>query len=171
MKNPDGAGPGCMLYPLKPCDTEPLIDVKDITLRNVRSYGNLLPPGIVRCHESNKCTDIVFENVHASGWWRLFGLNYITENVEGTVTKSRPTPAFTNADDNSVFYEGDSFNNEFEIEDGFGLMSKVELLSKIQEWIRREVKMSEVESNHGEMKTAFEAIVEKFGNAYKFITN
>jgi len=168
MKNPDGVGPGCMLYPLKPCDTEPLIDVKDITLRNVRSYGNLLPPGIVRCHESNKCTDIVFENVHASGWWRLFGLNYITENVEGTVTKSRPTPAFNNAEDNSVFYEGDSFNNEFEEEEGMG---KVEILSKIQEFIRRGVKVSEFESNHGVIKKAFKAIVEEFRTAYKFITN
>jgi len=110
MKNPDGAGPGCMLYPLKPCDTEPLISISDVTIRNVRSYGNILPPGIFRCHESNKCTGFVLENVHVSGWWRLFGLNYITENVEGFVVKSRPVPAFVNAADGTVFTEGDNFN-------------------------------------------------------------
>lgn len=113
MKNPDGAGPGCMLYPLKPCDTEPLISISDVTIRNVNSYGNILPPGVFRCHESNKCTGFVLDNVHVSGWWRLFGLNYITENVEGSVNKSRPVPAFVNAADGKVLNEGDDDNTEF----------------------------------------------------------
>ena len=87
-----------MLYPLVPCPTQPLIDVANVTLRNVRQYGTVLPPGVIRCNETNPCTGFTFENVRAGGWWRLFGLNYITENVQGTVTDSRPAPAFTGPD-------------------------------------------------------------------------
>lgn len=86
--------PGCLLYPLVPCDTQPLVDVKNITLRNIQSYGSLLPPGIIRCNSTNPCTGFVFENVKAHGWWRIFGLNYIVENVEGTVIHSKPDPGF-----------------------------------------------------------------------------
>ena len=83
-----------MLYPLTPCDTQPLIDVRNIVLNNVQQHGNLLTPGIVRCHETNKCTGFIFQNVNARSWWSLFGLNYITENVEGTVVASKPEPDF-----------------------------------------------------------------------------
>lgn len=60
QKQPGGGGPGCMLYPLIPCETQPLIDVHDITVRNVQSYGSILPPGIVRCNETNVCTNMIF---------------------------------------------------------------------------------------------------------------
>ena len=79
-----------------PCETQPLIDVHNITLRNVQQYGTLLPPGIIRCNSTNPCTGFVFDNVRAHGWWRLFGLNYIVENVEGVVTNSKPDPGFVN---------------------------------------------------------------------------
>jgi len=99
MKNPDGAGNGCMLYPLSMsgCETEPLIDVHDITLNNVRSYGSILPPGVVRCDATNVCKNINFKNVTASGLWRLFGMGFLTENVEGTVKDTYPVPDFSGA--------------------------------------------------------------------------
>lgn len=69
----------------------------NITLRNIQQYGTLLPPGIIRCNSTNPCTGFVFENVRAHGWWRLFGLNYIVESVEGVVTDSKPDPGFSNS--------------------------------------------------------------------------
>ena len=35
QKEPDGFGAGCLLYPLEPCETQPLIDMNNITLRNI----------------------------------------------------------------------------------------------------------------------------------------
>ena len=69
-----------------------------MTIRNVQQYGTILPPGVIRCNETNPCTGFTFQNVRAGGWWRLFGLNYITENVHGTVTDSKPAPAFIGPD-------------------------------------------------------------------------
>ncbi len=52
-----------MLYPLNPvCPTQPLITVRNITLKNVHSYGGYIV-GIVRCNETNPCTGINFINV------------------------------------------------------------------------------------------------------------
>jgi hypothetical protein len=94
MKEPDGRGPGCMLYPIDPdCDTQPLITIADITLRNVTSYGGLLPPGIIRCNETNPCHGINFENVNSHGIWKYLGWNFIVEHAYGTVTESSPRPA------------------------------------------------------------------------------
>jgi len=85
MKNPDGAGPGCMLYPLTPCDTEPLLSMTNITLTNVAQYNTILIPGIIRCDETNPCTGFDWENVTSTGWWdfRFSPLGYISENIEG----------------------------------------------------------------------------------------
>lgn len=47
------------------------------------------------------CRDINFENVNADGWWKYFNINYIVENVYGTVTDSSPIPAFLNLGDSS----------------------------------------------------------------------
>lgn len=89
-----------MLYPLAggdaTCATQPLITVKGITLRNLVSHGGILPPGVIRCNETNVCTDFVWDNVHVHGWWRWLGLGYITEFTEGTVSNSHPVPKFTN---------------------------------------------------------------------------
>jgi len=94
MKEPDGRGPGCMLYPIDPdCATEPLITIANITLRNIESHSGFLPPGIIRCNETNPCTGINFENVQVHGWWSMFRLNFITEYAHGTVTNSKPHPA------------------------------------------------------------------------------
>ena len=94
QKQPDGVGDGCMLYPLGGCETQPLITIADVTLRNITQYGTWLPPGIIRCNETNPCTGFVFDNVNSSGWWKWLGLNYITEHIVGTVTNSKPDPGF-----------------------------------------------------------------------------
>jgi hypothetical protein len=96
MKEPDGKGPGCMIYPLnKDCPTQPLIDISNITLRNIKSTGGLLPAGIIRCNKTNPCTNITFENVEVkSKFWDTLGYGYITEYVEGESNNSFPNPGF-----------------------------------------------------------------------------
>lgn len=85
-----------MTYPIGGCETQPLITVSNITLNNVKQYGSILPPGIIRCNETNPCTGFNFTNVQATGWWQYLGFGYITENIEGTVTNSSPAPLFNN---------------------------------------------------------------------------
>ena len=94
QKQPDGRGPGCMLYPLiKECETQPRITMRNITLRNIHSVGGLLP-GIIRCNETNPCTDFTFDNVKHDGFFSEFKYGFITENVYGIVKDSYPAPAF-----------------------------------------------------------------------------
>jgi len=89
-----------MIYPLnRDCPTQPLITVANITLRNVTSHGGLLPPGIIRCNETHPCTGINFENVHVSGWWSFFKLNFIVEQATGSVVNSVPIPALNGTTD------------------------------------------------------------------------
>ena len=94
QKQPGGGGDGCMFYPIGGCQTQPLIHMSNVTLKDIRQHGGILPPGIVRCNSTLPCTGFVFDNVQASGWWSMLGLGYITENIFGTVTNSKPTPAF-----------------------------------------------------------------------------
>lgn len=95
QKQPDGRGPGCMLYPLnKDCETQPLVTIANVTLRNIESHGGLLPAGILRCNETHPCTDIVFDNVKSHSIWRYLGFSYITENMQGTAVNSKPNPGF-----------------------------------------------------------------------------
>ena len=95
MKEPGGDGPGCLLYPLTACETQPLVTISDITLRNVTSYGSILPAGILRCNASNPCKNFVFEDVVLkSPVWDALGYGFISEYIEGTVTNSFPDPGF-----------------------------------------------------------------------------
>jgi polygalacturonase len=95
QKQPDGGGPGCMLYPLvEKCDTEPRITIRNITVKNVDVHGGVFPPGIIRCNETNPCTGFHFENVKVSGWYVNPNVGYITEHVQGTVLNSFPDPGF-----------------------------------------------------------------------------
>lgn len=65
---PDGTGPGCMLYPLRQdCPTNPLVPMNGITLRNVQEVDAILLPGILRCNETNPCNNFVWDNVHING--------------------------------------------------------------------------------------------------------
>jgi hypothetical protein len=71
-----------MFYPFgDECETQPLIAMHNITLRDITSHGSLLPPGIIRCNHTNACTGFVWDNVQASGlrgWWDWAGLGFIT---------------------------------------------------------------------------------------------
>jgi hypothetical protein len=97
QKQPDGDGPGCMLYPLlNDCQTQPRITVRNITLRNINSINGILPPGIIRCNETNPCRDITFDNVKVTGWFTLLDYGYITENAYGTSSWSLPNPGLNN---------------------------------------------------------------------------
>lgn len=102
QKQPGGAGPGCMFYPLGGCETQPLITVANITLRNVKQYHNILPPGVIRCNETNQCGGFVFDDVTAEGWFNYFGLGYITENIYGEVERSFPAPAFKSGEPDGI---------------------------------------------------------------------
>eukprot|EP00730_Choanoeca_flexa_P005330 TRINITY_DN11927_c0_g3_i10.p1 TRINITY_DN11927_c0_g3~~TRINITY_DN11927_c0_g3_i10.p1 ORF type:complete len:327 (+),score=57.78 TRINITY_DN11927_c0_g3_i10:422-1402(+) len=92
QKQPDGAGPGCMIYPLNPnCPTNPRVTISDISLTNVTVNASLLSPGIIRCNVSNPCSTIVFDTVHASGGaWPAQG--YICEHADIKTIHSSPTP-------------------------------------------------------------------------------
>jgi hypothetical protein len=91
MEEPDGRGPGCMTYPLGGCDTQAKIDVRNITLRDINSTGGILPPGVIRCNETNVCTDINLENVNIDGWWSEMGWSFITEYALGKATNVTPS--------------------------------------------------------------------------------
>ena len=87
-----------MLYPLlTDCETQPLVPITNLTLRNISSTSGWLPPGIIRCNETNPCTGFVFDNVNVSGWFSDYGMGYITENVYGTSINSFPDPGFLKA--------------------------------------------------------------------------
>lgn len=75
--------PGCLVYPLIPCETQPLIEMNNIVLRNIEQYGAILPVGIIRCNSTNPCTGFVLQNVKDYSLWTKLGFNYITEHVEG----------------------------------------------------------------------------------------
>jgi polygalacturonase len=93
QKQPDGGGPGCMFYPLIPdCTTQAAVSIHNITLRNISSSTGILPPGIIRCNETNPCTGINFENVQMDGWFNNVGIGYIVENAYGSVVNSYPEP-------------------------------------------------------------------------------
>ena len=82
-----------------------MVSFNNITLRNVEVYNALLPPGIIRCNETNPCTGFVFDNVNAHGWWKYLRISYIVENVYGTVSNSSPVPAYITPDGDG--YVGD----------------------------------------------------------------
>jgi len=92
QEQPDGSGPGCMTYPLKPCETQPFIDFRNITLKNVHSEGGFFPPGIIRCNASNPCQDINLIDVNVTGWWKDMGWTYISEYAYGSAQNSYPDP-------------------------------------------------------------------------------
>jgi len=41
-----------MLYPLGGCRTQPLIDIRNIAIRNLNSNGGFLPQGVIRCNDT-----------------------------------------------------------------------------------------------------------------------
>ena len=98
MKEPNGDGPGCMIYPLQPCETQPRVTVRDIYLKNVTSVGSILPAGILRCNETNPCQNFVFEDVQLrSSLWDHLGIGFISEFVEGHTSNVFPDPKIREA--------------------------------------------------------------------------
>ena len=83
-----------MLYPLTACETQPRITLYNITLKNIDIEGSVLPPGIIRCNETNPCHDFTFENVNVRSLYTKLRMNYIMENVYGEVINSFPDPGF-----------------------------------------------------------------------------
>eukprot|EP00743_Colponemidia_sp_Colp-15_P004929 GILK01005312.1.p1 GENE.GILK01005312.1~~GILK01005312.1.p1 ORF type:complete len:471 (-),score=64.30 GILK01005312.1:166-1473(-) len=97
QKQPDGGGPGCMLYPIeKKCDTQPLVTISDITLRNVYMSKALTYAGVIRCDEKNPCSNFVWENVHVSGGLSHL-LKYKCEHINGKISNSVPSTCFNSA--------------------------------------------------------------------------
>lgn len=74
-----------MTYPFEGCPTQPLIDVANITLKNVSSTGGFFPPGVIRCNQTNTCKDINFYDVNITGWWEGMNWGYISEYAYGDV--------------------------------------------------------------------------------------
>lgn len=71
MKEPDGDGPGCMLYPFDKhgtCTTQPRVTLRNITLDDISIHESLLYPVTIRCNVTNPCKDINFINVKTDGW-------------------------------------------------------------------------------------------------------
>jgi len=99
MKEPDGRGPGCMTYPFDKCDTQALIDIRNITLKNVESTGGLLPPGVIRCNATNPCKDINLIDVKMNGWWKDMNWTFISEYADGQVQNVFPDPGFGKKDE------------------------------------------------------------------------
>ncbi len=63
MKEPDGGGPGCLLYPFDPkgtCETQPRVTITNIVVQNVTITNSLLYPVTIRCNASNPCRDFLF---------------------------------------------------------------------------------------------------------------
>lgn len=87
QKQPGGGGPGCMLYPFDPkgtCSTQPRIDVRNISLEDIKITDSLLFPILMRCNETNPCSGVYFKNVVINKW--LIGnkhKGFVCENVKG----------------------------------------------------------------------------------------
>lgn len=84
MREPDGGGTGCMLYPLggdEHCPTNPLVTIANVSLRNVTMTGGVFPP-VMRCNETNPCTGFEFVDVQISD--RPGDEGWICENVQGS---------------------------------------------------------------------------------------
>jgi hypothetical protein len=94
MKEPDGAGPGCLLYPYDPhhtCSTQPLITISRVSLLNVSIHHSLLYPVIIRCNETNPCRQFRFENVRADRWdIGQHPAGMVCEHVQGSQVNTTP---------------------------------------------------------------------------------
>ena len=94
QKQPGGGGPGCMLYPFDPkgtCQTQPLIDIRNITLKNVEIHNSLLLPILIRCNETNPCTGINLQDVKVN-YWQIGkkSKGFICEFAEGVQEGGHP---------------------------------------------------------------------------------
>jgi hypothetical protein len=92
QKQPDGGGPGCMLYPFDPkgtCHTQPRVTITNVVMENVTIEDSLLEPFIIRCNSTNPCKNITLRNISAKKW-KLGKPGYICENAEVIQTNVFP---------------------------------------------------------------------------------
>jgi hypothetical protein len=94
---PGGSGTGCsFFYPLpgQTCQTDPLVSINNIVLRNVNIYGGVLSPGIMICNETNPCTSLIFDsvNVHNPSPYPIKDF-YLCEHFSGTARNSNIVPS------------------------------------------------------------------------------
>lgn len=93
QKQPDGTGPGCMNYPKDDCETQPLVTIRNITLRNVNITNSHTDyAGIMRCNETNPCTNFTMDNVINHQHSETNSYDYICENIDIMVINSNPDP-------------------------------------------------------------------------------
>ncbi len=94
MKEPDGDGPGCMLYPFDKkgtCTTQSLVSLRNITLDNIKIHKSLLYPVTIRCNVSNPCTEINFYNVTTDEWQiGQKDKGYVCEFASGNAKNNSP---------------------------------------------------------------------------------
>lgn len=94
MKEPDGDGPGCMLYPFDKkgtCSTQPRVTLRNITLENVKIHNSLLYPYTIRCNVTNPCRDINFYDVVTDKWQiGQKDTGYVCEYVMGKTRGTYP---------------------------------------------------------------------------------
>jgi polygalacturonase len=94
QRQPDGSGPGCFLYPLQPCPTEPGVTISNITLKNVDVKNTIWPyAGLVRCNAANPCKGFVFDNVRVRGGLSNLA-GYRCENIQGLSKGTSPKVCF-----------------------------------------------------------------------------
>jgi hypothetical protein len=108
MKEPDGDGPGCMLYPFDrkgTCETQPRVTLRNISLIDITIHKSLLYPITIRCNVTNPCTEINLINVQVDEWEigeKIQG--YVCEFASG-VGKGNNPPIYCLGDEGSDSYE------------------------------------------------------------------
>lgn len=94
---PNTTGNPCSFFfaldPTATCETNPLVAITDVTLRNVHFSHTLLVPGVFWCDPQTPCTGFVVDNVTNVG---PFGLNstYRCQNVVKPQISGAFTPDF-----------------------------------------------------------------------------
>jgi hypothetical protein len=94
MKEPDGDGPGCMLYPFDKkgtCSTQPRVTLRNITLEKIKIHKSFLYPYTIRCNVTNPCQDINFYEVQTDEWQHgQKDTGYVCEYVMGKRRDTHP---------------------------------------------------------------------------------
>ena len=94
--------PCSFLYPLPgtKCETNPLVTIDRVVLRNVNIYGGILSPGLIVCNSTNPCTNFLFDNVNVyDRSYFPVKRGFYCENASGTAKNSNLYPGcLTEAD-------------------------------------------------------------------------
>ena len=76
-----------------------MIDVRNITLKNIESTDGPIRPCVIRCNVTNPCKDINLINVKMDGWWKDMNWTFISEFADGLVQDVFPDPGFGKKDE------------------------------------------------------------------------